>query len=104
MAVHNHTSIDDGVHEVLFSHQFRQYQNLGFNLTQCVSDIWSTMCAYGGWACSIEVHASGCEVLDPGREVSSLKFEPAIKGSHYRMSCLLYAYLRPFSGADKVSG
>jgi hypothetical protein len=58
MAVHNNTSIDDGVHEVLCSHRCREYQNLGLNLTQCVSGIWSTMCAYGGWACSIEVHAS----------------------------------------------
>jgi hypothetical protein len=58
MAVHNHTSIDDGVHKVLFSRRCREYQNLGLNLTQCVSDIWSTMCAYGGWACSIGVHAS----------------------------------------------
>ncbi len=58
MAVQNHTSIDDGVYKVLFSHRCREYQNLGLNLTQCVSDIWSTMCAYGGWACSIGVHAS----------------------------------------------
>jgi len=58
MAVHNHTSIDDVVHEVLFSHRCREYPNLGLNLTQCVSDIWSTMCAYGGWACCIELHAS----------------------------------------------
>jgi hypothetical protein len=27
------------------------------------------MCAYGGCACSIEVHASRSEVLDPIREV-----------------------------------
>ncbi len=58
MAVHSHTSIDDVVHQVLFSHRCRDYQNLGLKLTQCVSDIWSTVCAYGGWACSIEVHAS----------------------------------------------
>jgi hypothetical protein len=58
MAVHNHTSIDDGLPEVLFSHISREYQNLGLNLTQCVSGILSTMCAYGAWACSIEVHAS----------------------------------------------
>jgi len=58
MAVHNHTSIDHVVPQVLFSHRCRGYHNLGLNLTQCVSDIWSTMCAYGGWACSIAVHAS----------------------------------------------
>jgi hypothetical protein len=38
------------------------------------------MCAYGGCACSIEVHASRSEVLDPIREVFSLKLEPATKG------------------------
>jgi hypothetical protein len=27
--------------------------NFGSNLTQCVSDIQSTMWAYDGWACSI---------------------------------------------------
>ncbi len=58
MAVHNHTSIHHRVPLVLFSHRCREYQNLGLNLTQCVSDIWNTMCAYGGWACSIEVRAS----------------------------------------------
>ncbi len=25
--------------------------NFGSNFTQCVNDIWSTMCAYVGWAC-----------------------------------------------------
>jgi hypothetical protein len=80
MALHNHTSIDDGVHKVLFSHRCREYQKLGLNLTQCVSDIWSTMSAYGGWARSIEVHASRSEVLDPVGKVFSLQFEPAIKG------------------------
>jgi hypothetical protein len=38
-------------------------QNFGWNLTPCVSesgmsDIWSTMCPYDGWACSTEVHTS----------------------------------------------
>jgi len=55
-------------------------KNLGLNLTQCASNIWSTMSAYGGCACSIEVHASRSEVLDPIREVFSLKLEPATKG------------------------
>jgi hypothetical protein len=55
-------------------------ENFGWNLTQCVSETWSTMCAYDGWACCIEVHASGWEILHPVREVFSLKFEPAIKG------------------------
>jgi len=34
-----------------------------------VSDIWNTMCAYDGWACCIEVHASRWEILDSVREV-----------------------------------
>jgi hypothetical protein len=38
-----------------------------------VSDIWSTMCAYGGWACSIEMDAFTREVLDQVREVFSVK-------------------------------
>jgi hypothetical protein len=32
--------------------------NFGSNLTQCVSDIWSTIHPYDGWVCSIEVYAS----------------------------------------------
>jgi hypothetical protein len=55
-------------------------KNLGLNLTQCASHIWSTMSAYGGCACSIEVHASRSKVLDPIREVFSLELEPATKG------------------------
>jgi hypothetical protein len=39
-----------------------------------VCDIWNIMCAYDGWGCSIEGHASRGEVLDPGRELLSLKF------------------------------
>jgi hypothetical protein len=38
-----------------------------------VSDIWSTMCAYDGWACSIEMDAFTREVLDRVREVFSVK-------------------------------
>jgi len=37
-------------------------------LTQCVSDIWSTIHAYDGWVCSIEVYASRWEFLDKVRE------------------------------------
>ncbi len=55
-------------------------ENFGWNLTQCVSETWSTMCAYDRWACCIEVHVSSWEILHPVREVFSLKFEPAIKG------------------------
>jgi hypothetical protein len=32
--------------------------NFCSNLTQCVSDIWSTIHKYDGWVCSIEVYAS----------------------------------------------
>ncbi len=42
---------------------------MGSNLTHCVSDIWSIICAYDKCACSIEVHASRWEVLNSGRGI-----------------------------------
>jgi hypothetical protein len=44
-----------------------------------VSNIWSTMCAYDGWACLIAVHACRRDVFNPVTEVFSLKFETAMK-------------------------
>jgi len=51
------------------------------NLTQCVSDIYSTLiCAFCGCACSIEIHTSRWESsMSSVRKVFSLKFEPAKK-------------------------
>jgi hypothetical protein len=37
------------------------------------------MCAYDGWACSIELHASKWKAIDLIKEVFSLKFDHKIK-------------------------
>jgi hypothetical protein len=43
-------------------------------MIQCTSDIWSTYCVHMmDGACSIEVHASRWEVLDPAREAFDFK-------------------------------
>jgi hypothetical protein len=53
-------------------------------------DIWRTMCAYDGWACSVEVHAFRWQVLHQVREVFSSEFAPAIMGSNNVMHCSLH--------------
>jgi hypothetical protein len=66
---------------------------------QCVSDIYNIKHVDNGRACSIEMHASRWEVLDPSvMEDSSVKFELAIKGQsrgkdeqHFQIDHNLYA-------------
>jgi hypothetical protein len=43
--------------------------NIGSNLNQCVTDIWSIMCTN-------ELHVSMQEILDLVPEVFRMKFEP----------------------------
>lgn len=72
----------------------RERIGVGFEhkiLTWIWPNILSTMCAYYGWACSIEMHASNWEVFKLVREILSLNFETPIKGNVvYAMHYLLH--------------
>jgi hypothetical protein len=53
---------------------------MGLNLTQCVDNIWTIMCAYDEWPCFIEMHVFLWKILYLIKVIFNLRFKLVIKG------------------------